>query len=140
VLARRAGDSSKTCLSSRMMVAVPQEAERRSITLKKGDVAPHDRMPGLRCTPRFRVSGSAAKTALRVFRSYSYVRLPLACSGNCPFKVYFSYWLEVHSAVDICQLSCSPVSFVRGYADAVLRARTSMFCDMPRTLELLRTP
>ena len=28
-------------------------------------VAPHDRMPGLRCTPRFRVSGSAAKTALR---------------------------------------------------------------------------
>ena len=41
------------------------------------------------------------------------------CSGNYPFKVYFSYRLEVHSAVDTHQLSCSLVSFVRGYADAV---------------------
>ena len=30
--------------------------------------APHDKMPSLRCTPRFRVGGSAAKTASRPFR------------------------------------------------------------------------
>ena len=31
-------------------------------------MAAHDRMPGLRCTPAFGASGSAADTALRAFR------------------------------------------------------------------------